>query len=49
MLLLDCHGGILWIFNFEDLFNNISDNNKNKSAENDPLKIYGRNLTDLAD
>ncbi|UUA23224.1 AAA family ATPase [Mycoplasmopsis bovis] len=35
-------------FNFEDLFNNISDNNKNKSAENDPLKIYGRNLTDLA-
>ncbi|TKA59509.1 ClpB [Mycoplasmopsis bovis 8790] len=35
-------------FNFEDLFNNISDNSKNKSAENDPLKIYGRNLTDLA-
>ncbi|CAL59324.1 ClpB [Mycoplasmopsis agalactiae PG2] len=33
-------------FNFEDLFNNIQDNNKN--TENDPLKIYGRNLTDLA-
>lgn len=35
-------------FNFEDLFNNIQDNNKNKNTENDPLKIYGRNLTDLA-
>ncbi|MBZ4212652.1 AAA family ATPase [Mycoplasma sp. U97] len=37
-------------FNFEDLFNNLSNNgnNKNNNKENDPLKIYGRNLTDLA-
>ncbi|WP_051622796.1 ATP-dependent Clp protease ATP-binding subunit [Mycoplasmopsis primatum] len=37
-------------FNFEDLFNNLSEDNKNKKNgdENDPLKLYGRNLTDLA-
>ncbi|MGV2392837.1 UNVERIFIED_CONTAM: AAA family ATPase [Campylobacter lari] len=33
-------------FNLGDIFNNGNLNNKNQ--ENDPLKIYGRNLTELA-
>ncbi|WP_338822587.1 ATP-dependent Clp protease ATP-binding subunit [Mycoplasmopsis felifaucium] len=34
-------------FNFEDLFN-MDNKSSDKKNEQDPLKIYGRNLTDLA-
>ncbi|WP_406617227.1 ATP-dependent Clp protease ATP-binding subunit [Mycoplasmopsis adleri] len=35
-------------FNFEDLFNMGNDGQNKKEDEKDPLKLYGRNLTDLA-
>ncbi|WP_051521784.1 ATP-dependent Clp protease ATP-binding subunit [Mycoplasmopsis gallinarum] len=35
-------------FNFDDFLNNINNNQKDKKNEDDVLKKYGRNLTDLA-